>query len=64
MIDHDEVDDREDRDDEQPQIVALKDGDLTAEQVKAEKDNNSIGTKIITHFVSRLAATQQNFSMV
>ena len=37
------MEDREDRDDEQPQIVAIKDGDLTAEQVRAEKDKNSIG---------------------
>jgi len=42
--DHDDHDDdREDRDDEQPAIVVLKDGDLTAEQVQAEKDKNSIG---------------------
>ncbi len=39
--DHD--DDREDRDDEQPAIVVLKEGDLTAEQVQAEKDKNSLG---------------------
>jgi hypothetical protein len=39
--DHD--DDCEDRDDEQPAIVVLKEGDLTAEQVQAEKDKNAIG---------------------
>jgi hypothetical protein len=34
--DDDEV--RDDRDDEQPTIVVLKDGDLTEEQVNAEKN--------------------------
>jgi len=38
--DFDDDDGREDGDDEQPTIVVLKEGDLTAEQVKAEKEKN------------------------
>ena len=37
----DDDDDREDLDDEQPTVVVLKDGDLTAEQVKAEMEKDS-----------------------
>ena len=41
-MNHDDDDDevRDDRDDEQPTIVVLKEGDLSEEQVKAEKNGD------------------------
>lgn len=46
-----EFDDSSDSDDEQPQIVVTKTGDLSAEQVEAEKRRIESGKKLFLFFL-------------